>query len=310
MGIILAKMTLFAGAGWIPERIQAGTGPYNPTPTWIGIIIASLLTLAMYSFLYKDNPVYKFGEHLYLGVTVGYFIGLEWFTVMWPLLIRPLKDDPQYYWYLVFPGILGVTMLFRFINSVAWVSRYALAFMVAVGAGLAIPAIIQASILQQMYATFKPLWIHGPNVMGTFQQLVYCFVIAAIVIGIVYAFLKIRIRGAAGIILRILFIAILIAMFIPKFSKSGGANPIFSLMVANWVSISAIIVFVGVLSVLVYFFFSLEHKGTLGKVSQIGIWFLMISFGASFGYTVMARISLLIGRMQFILQDLFGLKLG
>jgi hypothetical protein len=30
---------------------------------------------------------------------------------------------------------------------------------------------------------------------------------------------------------------------------------------------------------------------------------LMISFGASFGYTVMARISLLIGRLEFLLKD-------
>ena len=29
----------------------------------------------------------------------------------------------------------------------------------------------------------------------------------------------------------------------------------------------------------------------------------MLSFGASFGYTVMARISLVIGRMQFLLFD-------
>jgi hypothetical protein len=29
----------------------------------------------------------------------------------------------------------------------------------------------------------------------------------------------------------------------------------------------------------------------------------MVAFGAAFGYTVMARISLLIGRMQFLLGD-------
>jgi len=35
----------------------------------------------------------------------------------------------------------------------------------------------------------------------------------------------------------------------------------------------------------------------------VGIWFLMISFGASFGYTIMARLSLLIGRIRFLLDD-------
>lgn len=63
------------------------------------------------------------------------------------------------------------------------------------------------------------------------------------------------------------------------------------------------VVLVGVLSTLVYFFFSVEHKGVVRHVSRIGVWFLMIAFGASFGYTVMARLSLLIGRVEFLFRD-------
>jgi hypothetical protein len=33
----------------------------------------------------------------------------------------------------------------------------------------------------------------------------------------------------------------------------------------------------------------------------------MVTFGASFGYTVMARISLLTGRVQYLLRDWLGL---
>ncbi len=58
---------------------------------------------------------------------------------------------------------------------------------------------------------------------------------------------------------------------------------------------------------LIYFFFSLEHKGVIGGVSKIGVWFLMIAFGASFGFTVMARMSLLIGRIQFLIRDWLGI---
>jgi hypothetical protein len=64
-----------------------------------------------------------------------------------------------------------------------------------------------------------------------------------------------------------------------------------------------IIMIVGVFSVLIYFYFSAEHKGALGRVSRVGIWFLMISFGASFGYTVMARVSLLMGRFSFLVNN-------
>jgi hypothetical protein len=64
-----------------------------------------------------------------------------------------------------------------------------------------------------------------------------------------------------------------------------------------------VVAIAGIFSVLIYFFFSKEHKGALGGVAKLGIWFLMVAFGASFGYTVMGRVSLLIGRMQFLLRD-------
>jgi hypothetical protein len=70
-----------------------------------------------------------------------------------------------------------------------------------------------------------------------------------------------------------------------------------------WNTLSLWVIFIGVLAVLFYFYFSIEHKGVVGKLGNIGIWFIMISFGASFGYTVMARVSLLIGRVQFLVDS-------
>ena len=66
--------------------------------------------------------------------------------------------------------------------------------------------------------------------------------------------------------------------------------------------INDIIILIGVLSGLIYFFFSKEHTGTIGKISRIGIYFLMIKFGASFGFAVMGRISLLIGRFEELIE--------
>lgn len=72
----------------------------------------------------------------------------------------------------------------------------------------------------------------------------------------------------------------------------------------TWELGGALLLLVGVVSILIYFYFSAPHTGVLGKISQVGITFLMIGFGASFGYTVMGRVSLLIGRFQFLFQDL------
>jgi hypothetical protein len=71
--------------------------------------------------------------------------------------------------------------------------------------------------------------------------------------------------------------------------------------------ISAIVVLVGVLTTLSYFYFSREHRGALGQSAKIGTYFLMIFFGATFGFTVMSRMSTFIGRMEFLLTDFFHL---
>ncbi len=70
-----------------------------------------------------------------------------------------------------------------------------------------------------------------------------------------------------------------------------------------WESLRSVIIIVGVLCSLVYFFFSFEHKGIVGKTAKVGIWFLMITFGAAFGFTVMGRIALLAIRLEFLFDD-------
>lgn len=65
------------------------------------------------------------------------------------------------------------------------------------------------------------------------------------------------------------------------------------------------VVFVIVLvTVMAYFFFSIDHKAKSVKATaSLGRWFLMFAFGAMFGATVMARMSLFIGRLDFLTNE-------
>ncbi|MBN1879284.1 hypothetical protein JW823_04160 [bacterium] len=74
-----------------------------------------------------------------------------------------------------------------------------------------------------------------------------------------------------------------------------------------WVLVYGLLIFVTTVATLIYFFFSAEHKGVLRPISNIGILTVMVGFGASFGLTVMARISLAIGRFIFIFKDWLGM---
>jgi hypothetical protein len=210
--------------------------------TILGAWIATGLTLFIFSFLYKDNPLFKIAEHLYVGVSLGYTIVKAYDTVVMTLIVRPIADKGE--WSLLIPVGIGMLMLARYVPKAAWLSRYAFAFIVGVGAGLAIPRTISSFILKQIEDTVRPV-----------------------------------------------------------LSASPGGGVMFSLDLLNPASnLNGIIILFGVVSVLFYFFFSVEHTGTGKVVARAGIFFLMISFGAAFGYTVMARMSLLIGRLTDLIQ--------
>ncbi|MCA9729368.1 MAG: hypothetical protein KC729_16890, partial [Candidatus Eisenbacteria bacterium] len=55
----------------------------------IGTWVAALLTLCLMSFLYKDNPFFRFAEALFAGVSLGYFIGITLDQTLRPNLFLP-----------------------------------------------------------------------------------------------------------------------------------------------------------------------------------------------------------------------------
>lgn len=98
-------------------------------------------------------------------------------------------------------------------------------------------------------------------------------------------------------------------MSIPNLGESEVVRQLYSTMISMrgfgakpWADqIGTCFLVSGLASALVYFFFSAEHKGTVGKIARVGVWVLMIGFGAAFGATVAGRISLAIGRGWYVL---------
>jgi len=201
--------------------------PMNTLWTWI----AALLTLAIFSFLYKDNPFYKFAEHLFVGVSAAYALVLTYYNSFIPNLIFPVFREHNY-WFLI-PGLLGLLFFARFIPRIRFLVLLPIAFYIGGYAGISIGPSLQARLLKQLQGSML--------------------------------------------------------------NPADFADP--------WMFVNKVIVLVGILGTMLYFYFSREHKGVLKAATNIGIWFIMVGFGAAFGYTVMARASLLIGRVQFLLMD-------
>jgi hypothetical protein len=71
--------------------------------------------------------------------------------------------------------------------------------------------------------------------------------------------------------------------------------------------IGNLVLVVGTFCGIVYFFFSKAHTGAFGATARVGVWTIMITFGAMFALTIMNRMSLLIGRTSFIFGEWLGL---
>jgi len=230
-----------------------GADPGQTAVRWsgantLGLWVAVFFTLAIFSFLYRDNPAYKVAEAVVVGVSAAYWMVVGFWEVIVPNLLGKLAPAAIKAWAL--PGLqadadflygvplaLGILLLWRLSPRGAWISRWPMAFIIGVFCGLRLVSFIHADFLNQIRNSIVPLVV----------------------------------------------------------VTDGGFS--------FWNSVRNLTVVVGVLSCLVYFFFSIEHRGVVGKTARLGTWFLMITFGAGFGYTVMGRIALLAIRLEFLFDD-------
>ncbi len=231
-----------------------------------------LLTLCIFSFLYKDNPFYKAAEHLFVGVSAGYVAVLS-------------------FWQQVHPNLFGRLWPSRVdvddgsILTSIWYAIYEIFNVITTGFG-----VLDRSI-------FPEGGIKG------FEEIRIIYMIPFI-LGI---FMLLRLVPKLGWLAR-WAIAYIVGMAAGLrfygFLNSNVLNQIKASAIdftSDWGTIiNGLIVFIGTLTGLIYFFYSTEHKGVVGRLSRIGIYFLMIKFGAAFGFAVMGRISLLIGQFNYL----------
>ena len=197
---------------------------------WLGAIC----TLGIYSILYRENVVFRFLEHLFIGLAMGYLIFVTWAQNLEPKWWTPMVKEMKWWWAFALPG--GLMYYFIYSKRYVWISRLIIMTSLGVAAGYVFVSFANLVIPQAWAAVERPLWAQGAP------------------------------------------------------------------------QISNLIAGATLLCVLVYFFFSFEQKSkAVRSTATTGRWLMMIAFGAMFGTTVMARMSLLIGRVQFLLGDWLNL---
>jgi hypothetical protein len=201
---------------------------------------AAIATLGIYTILYRENPISRLFEHIFVGLSAGYLLVSTWTLNLEGKWWNPMMHERRWYW--VFAPIVGFLFYFIYSRRYLWMARLVMGLFFGTAAGYFFREFFPI-YSPQIYACFKPL--RADSAIGWGEVIIH-----------------------------------------------------------NWLFVIIL------LTVMSYFFFSVPHEGkfgrALGRSAGLGRWFLMIAFGAMFGNTVMARISLFIGRVQFLLSDWIG----
>jgi hypothetical protein len=117
-------------------------------------MLAGVLTLATWSFLYKENPIFRFTEHLFVGMSSAY---------MFVSGIYYIKDYLQsttiLFW--IWPMILGLMLYFFFSKNYFFLYRIPIAFIIGMGTAMTVRTVGHARLVKQMVQILTPIIVSG-----------------------------------------------------------------------------------------------------------------------------------------------------
>jgi hypothetical protein len=222
----------------------------------IGIWVAVILTLFVFSYLLGDNVLFRLAEHIFVGVAVGYAVIIVFHNVIGPKLLIPTVEaltagDWGQLVLLLVLLLMGLFLLTKPFKLLSWLGNLSVAVLLGVGAALAIGGALLGTLLPQVVATADVTHYvarYGPG-LGLFSGVIVLI-------------------GTAGVLLHFSFGA----------SRVGRLARLRERLVQSW--------------------------GGLGR------WFILVAFAAILATTFTARLSLLVDRVQFLIDFVRGLVGG
>lgn len=225
------------------------------------LTVGVIATVGLYSVLYKENKLYRFFEHMFLGLAAGYTVVSLWTETLkstwWDKMVGASteagKPETPGYWAWVMLLPIALMAYFVFSKKHNWMSRIPIGIILGLWAGQQ-PMAWWTRYGAQMESTMRPIF----PTTGTFFH-----------------------PGTTGL---------------PADQVARIESQVYwSTAITNLIFVFT------VLAVLSYFLFSFDFKSKFMKFTTTsGRWLLMIGFGAIFGSTVMMRFTLLIDRMYFV----------
>lgn len=127
-----------------------------------GAILGFLLTCMVLSYIFGDNPLFRFSVHLFIGVAAGFAGAVALRNVIFPDLVLPLLTVAGGDYSLtallsLVPVGLSLLLLTKLFPQMGRVGNVSMAFLVGVGAAVAVGGAITGTLFPQTSAAMNQL---------------------------------------------------------------------------------------------------------------------------------------------------------
>jgi len=118
-----------------------------------GVWLGAFFILAIFSFAFKQNPLFKLSEHIFVAASVGYALSLAVSNIQ-RFAVTPISRGEVVF---LLPCVLGGLLYFQYSSKYYWVSRYGTAFLIGITMVVAFRATIKTSFVSQIQMAIVPL---------------------------------------------------------------------------------------------------------------------------------------------------------
>lgn len=118
----------------------------------LSMLVSFFVTILILSYLIGDNPLFRAAVYVFVGVSAGYVASVAWHQVLWPSLIQPVFSGSIAHIVLL---ALSALLMMKGSPRLSHIGQPAMAFIVGVGAAVAVGGAVLGTILPQVNAAIN-----------------------------------------------------------------------------------------------------------------------------------------------------------
>ncbi len=153
VAVLLAGVVAVAAVGMVM------TGHPGGKEQWIKLL-GVLATLGLFTILYKENPLFRFMEHIFIGLAAGWGVVATWELMLLPKWYLPMMpnasvtDGSTGHWWLIFALLMALLFYTVYFPKLAWMNRFLIGLSFGWAAGFAFQEFLSV-IGPQVTTSFK-----------------------------------------------------------------------------------------------------------------------------------------------------------